>query len=164
MPAVVVDAKTSIEERTISRLGTRLRTRLGIQIVPASGSSSKLSSHQTAPAGAIARSGPHFHQALFLSFLSSFVSPLLPSGLGFFLPRGHFRRLSCYSAGLLCVPYGFAWYYSYSRTTLRVFVFLDFVYWLALTFANAPGPLQGPRGMAMARASLVRSPPGLACL
>ena len=52
---------------------------------------------------------------LLLSYLSSFVSPLLPLGLGFFLPRGYFRRLSCYSAGLLCMPYGFAWYYSYTR-------------------------------------------------
>ena len=33
--------------------------------------------------------------ALFLSFFSSFVSPLLPLGLGFLLARGNVRRHSC---------------------------------------------------------------------
>ena len=41
--------------------------------------------------------------------------------------------------------------------TLRVHVFLEIFYWLALTFAKAPGPFGEQRGMAMARASLVRS-------
>ena len=87
--------------------------------MPASGISSELSAHQMAPAGAIAHSGPHFQQALFLSFLSSFVSPLLPLGLGFLLARGNVRSHSCCSfpmqrSDAYVFPCGFAWYYSYT--------------------------------------------------
>ena len=96
-------------QRSAPLLADRLRTRLGVQIVPASGSSSELSSHQMAirshpgvqkmpasgisselsahqmaPAGAIAHSRDHLcPRASSLSF-SSLVSPLRPSGLVFF--------------------------------------------------------------------------------
>ena len=100
-----------------------------VQKLPASFSSSELSAHQMAPSGVIA----HWrsYRALEPTFhLSSFVSPLLPLGLGFLLPRGYFQRLSCCCAGLLCTPYGFAW------------------------FCSETPYVRGSREMAMARASL----------
>ena len=101
-----------------------LGTRLGVQIVPASGSSSELSSHQMAirshpgvqkmPAsgisselsarqmarpGAIAHSRPHLSpRASFLSFFSS-VAPLRPLGLGF-LGRGPRRSTTLFTTTL----------------------------------------------------------------
>ena len=50
--------------------------------MPAIGSSSELSAHQMAPAGAIAHSRPHFCSCFVSLFLSSLVSPLRPLGLG----------------------------------------------------------------------------------
>ena len=67
--------------------------------MPASGISSELSAHQMARPGAIAHSRPTKQPSIslsnaFLSFLSSFVSPLLPLGLGFLLARGNVRSHS----------------------------------------------------------------------
>ena len=59
-----------------------IRSHPGVQKMPACGISSELSAHQMARPGAIAHSRPTSSNA-FLSFLSSFVSPLLPLGLGF---------------------------------------------------------------------------------
>ena len=85
-----------------------------------------------------------------LSFLSSFVSPLLPLGLGFLLPRGYFRRLSCFCAGLPCTTYGFVWYCTYTPC----FVTSTRIPRLRLLphpeLRKGPWSLQGPRGMAMA--------------
>ena len=114
-------------QRSAPHLADCLRTRLGVRIVPASCISSELSAHQMAPAGVIAHSGPHFQQALFLSSLSSFVSPLLPLGVGFLLARGNVRSHSCCRFRLqrsdaYVFPYGFAWYYSntpYYATGIR---------------------------------------------
>ena len=109
-------------QRSAPHLTDRLRTQIGVQIVPASGSSSELSSHQMAirshpgvqkmpasgisselsahqmaPAGAIAHSRDHLcPRASSLSF-SSLVSPLRPLGLGL-LGRGDPR-----SSVFLCV-------------------------------------------------------------
>ena len=53
--------------------------------------------------------------------------------------------------GIVQLPYWSAVITALRRMTLRVFVFLDFVYWLALTFAKAPGPF-GSRGECQWRA------------
>ena len=87
-----------------------------VQKLPASFSLSELGAHQMAPSGVIAHwrshrqleptfhsSSEHFALSCFcFLFLTSCVSPLLPLGLGFSLPRGYVRSLSCYCAGLLC--------------------------------------------------------------
>ena len=70
-----------------------IRSHPGVQKMPASGISSELSAHQMAPAGAIAHSRPHlFPRASSLSF-SSLVSPLRPLGSGL-LGRGDPRYFS----------------------------------------------------------------------
>ena len=43
------------------------------------------------------------------------------------------------------LPYWSPGFTALHRMTLRVFVFIDFVYWLTLTFTKAPGP-SGDRG------------------
>ena len=59
-----------------------IRSHLGVQKMPSSGIPSELSAHQMPPAGAIAHSRPHLcPRASSLSF-SSLVSPLRPLGLG----------------------------------------------------------------------------------
>ena len=59
-----------------------IRSRPGVEKMPASGISSELSAHQVAPPGAIAHSRPRLcPRASTLSF-SSLVSPLRPFGLG----------------------------------------------------------------------------------
>ena len=64
-----------------------IRSHPGVQKMPASGISSELSAHQMAPAGAIAHSrGDLCPRASVLSFYSS-VAPLWPLGLGI-LGRG----------------------------------------------------------------------------
>ena len=80
--------------------------------------------------------------------LSSFVSPLLPLGLGLLLVRGYVRRPMYCRMGLLVLQ-----------------VFLEFFYWLALTFAKAPDPSGGRGEMAMshprcARLFFLHSEPG----
>ena len=64
-----------------------IRSHPGVQKMPASGISSEVSAHQMAPAGAIAHSRAHLcSRASSLSF-SSLVSPLRPLGSGL-LGRG----------------------------------------------------------------------------
>ena len=86
---------------------------------------------------------------LLLSFLSSFVSALLPLGLGLLLVRGYVRRLMYCRIGLLR-SFWYSWYCCVSRcSSLRVLVFIEFVYWLNLKFASAPDPFGGRGEMAM---------------
>ena len=91
----------------------------------------------------LAKSSPHFNPLRAFRFLLPLHSSLSSLGLGFLLPRGYFRRFSCCSAGLLRTPYGSPTVKR--RVTLRVQVFLEIFYWLALTFAKAPDPF-GSRG------------------
>ena len=101
--------------------------------------------------------------------LSSFVSPLLPLGLGLLLVRGYVRSVivflrrygrrsgqpsSSSLARRACVHYS-GWLAVYCTTPL-VFVLLKFGYWLFLNFASAPGPFGGRGEMAMAVASSAR--------
>ena len=71
-------------------------------------SPSELSAHQMAPAGVIAHRA-HISSNLFRAFrllmlplsnLSSFVSPLLPLGLGFLLARGYVRWIAFRRIGI----------------------------------------------------------------
>ena len=113
--------------------------------MPASGMSSELSAHQMAPAGAIAR----FVSVLVLLFFVFFVCrSTLALRLGdsgswqrwessLFLRRYGRRSGQPSSSSLArraCVHYSGVWrlWYSYP-------VFLEFVYWLFLKFARAPG-------------------------
>ena len=65
---------------------------------------------------------------LLLSYSSSFISPLLPLGLGFLLARGNVRRLAFRRIGILGISV-------IRRTTLRVHVFIEFVHWHATLFS-----------------------------
>ena len=105
---------------------------------------------------------PHCEHFAFSCFsyliLSSFVSPLLPFGLGLLLVRGYVRRPMYCRMGLLVLQF-------IRRFTLRAQVFLEFNYWLALTFAKAPDPSGGRGEMAMshpccARLLFLHSEPG----
>ena len=128
--------------------------------MPASGISSKLSAHQMAPAEAIAHSRARLCPRASSLSLSSLVSPLRPLGLGllgrcdprYFIyfyvvtdagPASH--RVRLWQGGPAS---------TYCR--LRVFVFLEFVYWLFLNFASALG-LSGGRGEMANGGRFVRS-------
>ena len=135
--------------------------------MPASCSSSDLSAHQMALAGAIAHSGAHLCPDASTLSLSSLVSPLRPLGLGllgrcdprsFYLLRRYggrsgqpwssslARRACVHSSGCSML---------YCMASL-VFVPFKFGYWDTVNFASAPG-LSGGRGeMAMAVASSAR--------
>ena len=82
---------------------------------------------------------PVGHWSFFLSFLSSFVSPLLHSGLRIFLVRGIVRRLAF---GRIDFP-GVS---VKRRTALRVHVLIEFAYCLILKFGSAPDPFGGRGG------------------
>ena len=85
--------------RSAPHLADWLRTRLGVQIVPASGSSSELSAHQMAPAGAIAHSSLPSCFVPFV-FLPRLATPALRLGVigswqrseSFFILRRYGRR------------------------------------------------------------------------
>ena len=136
--------------------------------MPASGSSSKLSSHQMAPggvvahssppAGAIAHSRPHLRpRASFLSF-SSFVSPLRPLGLWFLLPRGYFGGFRVSALVYLVRRMGSVGIALIRRVSLRVHVFLDFACCLVLKFGSAPDPFGGRGGWPWLRLLVVHVP------
>ena len=123
-----------------------------------------------APPGAIAHSRHHpCPRASSILFLSSFVSPLLPLGLGLLLVRGYVRRLTYFYDVTDAGPASHRvrlwqggpastiarWLAVYSTTPL-VFAPFKFAYWLFLKIASAPGPFGGRGEMAMAVASSAR--------
>ena len=116
-----------------------IRSHPGVQKMPASGISSELSAHQMDPAGAIAHSRPRLRPRASVLSLSSFVSPLRPLGLGFLLARGNVRCLTYCCFGLPGIA-------DIRRMTLRVHVFLDFAYRPILKFGSAPDPFGGRGG------------------
>ena len=135
--------------------------------MPASGSSSELSSHQMAPAGAIAHSWHHLCPRASSPSFSTLVSPLGPLGLGLLgrcdprsfifssTLRTQVRPAIEFVSGKEGLRPRIAVFVS-CYFCLRVLVFLEFVYWLFLKFVSAPG-LSGGRGeMAMAVASSAR--------
>ena len=73
-------ASGSSSELSSHQMATRSHP--GVQRMPASGISSELSAHRMAPAGAIAHSRASSLPSCVVLFFSSFVSPLRPLGLG----------------------------------------------------------------------------------
>ena len=85
---------------------------------------------------------------LLLSFLSSFVSPLLPLGLGYCWFVATFGGL-CIDVFVCCVRFGIPGVAVSRCSSLRVLVFIEFVYWLNLKFASAADPFGGRGERAM---------------
>ena len=86
----IVPASCSSSELSSHQMA--IRSHPGLQKMPANGISSELSAHQMAPAGAIAHSRAHLCPRASSFSCSSFVSPLRPLGLGL-LARGDPRSL-----------------------------------------------------------------------
>ena len=76
----IVPASCSSSELSSHQMA--IRSHLGLQKMPASVISSELSAHQMAPAGAIAHSRSHLCARASSFSFSSLVSPLRPLGLG----------------------------------------------------------------------------------
>ena len=124
-----------------------------VQKLPARLIPSELRAHQMAPGGVIA----HWrsHRALELT-----VAPTLRAFRLLMLLLSYFILLRLATPALRLgviagswlrseanvLPYGSAGFTVVRRITLRVQVFLEFFYWLALTFAKAPDPFRGSRG------------------
>ena len=104
-----------------------------------------------APAGVIPHTSPLFHPS------DIGASPIFPPSSRHSCPkawelslaRGNVRRLMYRRIGIPGIAV-------MRRTSLRVPVFIEFVYWLNLVFGSAPDPFGGRGGMAMSHPRCAR--------
>ena len=113
--------------------------------------------HSSPPAGATAHSRPHLRPRASILSLSTFVSPLLPLGLGFLLPVATFGGFRVAALVYYVRRMGSLGIAVIRRMSLQVF--LDFANCLILKFGSAPDPF-GVEGDGNVASSLALLWPG----